>query len=170
MQRIVLALLFLICSSGCFSSGGFDTVDFHYSGLTLRIPANACVIASNGGDDNVLIFRYGPEKGKKFLAFSDLTHDSSLSYGCEPAVFFDDVFNENGQSNCNREQLNVFSEVFLTDVEKGSWVGSEMTVYFTIGKEHSFLFACDANKKVIKIDTDFLNKSELKGIVEKYLK
>ncbi len=113
----------------------------------------------------MLILRYGSEKGKRYLAFSDMKGDKTVDFGCDPAKFFGAIFTNASGTDCNQDELGAFKKVFVNGHDVGSWSGDKLTVYFSVSNDKSFLFAFDSSGKSIKIDSDFLSKSELKNVV-----
>lgn len=166
MRKGHLSLFLLFAVLGCDASVDPVKTDLLYNGHAFSVPQNPFVIASIGGDDNILILRYGPERSVKYLAFSDIKGDKSVDFRCEPSVFFEVLFTASSREDCNQDELNAFKNVFIKNHDVGQWGGSKLTVYFSIGKEQSFLFAFDDAGKSIKIDTDFLSKAELKEVVD----
>lgn len=166
MKKInLLPLLLFLAAFGGHASVKPEKMDLLYNGHVFSVPQKASVIASIGGSDNILALRYGAEKGKRYLAFSEIKGDEAVDFGCEPAVFFGAVFAASADAGCNPDELNAFKKVFVEKQDAGKWVGDKLTVYFSIGKELSFLFVFDGAGKAIKIDTDFLSKAELKDVV-----
>jgi hypothetical protein len=166
MKKSYLSLLLLLTIFGCHASINPVKTDLLYSGHVFSVPQNAFVIAAIGGDDNILILRYGPERGKKYLAFSDITGDNSVEFQCEPSAFFEALFTASTGEGCNQDELNAFKRVFIKNHDIGQWVGDKLTVYFSISQQQSFLFVFDDAGKAIKIDTDYLSKTDLKEVVD----
>lgn len=150
---------------GCHASTDLAKTELLYSNHTFSVPKNTTLVALLGGDDNILVLRYGSEKSKKYIAFSDVKSDESQSFGCEPSVFFAALFTASSGDTCNSDELTAFKDVFVNDHDVGEWAGDKLKVYFSIGNNQSFLFAFDGSGKMIKIDTDFLSKTELKNVV-----
>lgn len=154
---------------GCNASANPVKTELLYSGHVFSVPQKPTLVASIGGDDNILVLRYGAKKGKKYIAFSDVKNDESQSFGCEASVFFAAIFTASSGDSCNSDELTAFKDVFVNGHDVGEWAGYKLKVYFSIGSDQSFLFAFDANGKMIKIDTDFLAKTELKDVVSNAL-
>jgi hypothetical protein len=163
------SLLLLLNVFGCQASANPAKTELLYSGHVFSVPQNPTLVASIGGDDNILVLRYGPEKSKKYIAFSDVKSDESQSFGCEASVFFAAIFTASSGDSCNSDELTAFKDVFVNGHDVGEWSGDKLKVYFSIGKDQSFLFAFDATGKMIKIDTDYLSKTELKDVVSNAL-
>lgn len=154
---------------GCQAIANPTKTDLLYNGHLFSVPQETFVIASLGGNDNTLVLRYGPGKGKKYLVFAEMKNDENADYGCDQSVFFGTLFKASPGDGCNVEQLTAFKSVFVDGHDVGEWAGDKLTVYFSIGSEQSFLFAFDSAGKVIKIDTDFMDKAELKAVVSSAL-
>jgi hypothetical protein len=108
----------------------------------------------------MLAFRYGEERGKKFITFTDKTYDSSIDNGCSPREFYIELFTPSGTTTCHSKELDALSEGFLKGSIKKVWRTSD-TVYNyldTGGDAGSFLFVCREDGKTIKINSDFLTE------------
>ncbi|WP_157611015.1 hypothetical protein [Arsukibacterium perlucidum] len=169
MKKICFSLLLLLPMLGCQATANPTKTDLLYNGHLFSVPQKTFVIASLGGNDNTLVLRYGPEKGKKYLAFAEMKDDENADYGCDQSVFFGTLFTASPSDGCNVEQLTAFKSVFVDGHDVGEWAGDKLTVYFSIGSEQSFLFAFDTAGKAIKIDTDFMTKAELEEVVNRAL-
>ena len=90
-------------------------------------------------------------------------------YACELSVFFHDSFLKNSNSDCNKDEMKAFYQVFIENKEHAHFKQNGYSIYFTIGETDAFLFFVDPAGKVVKIDTDFLGKDELLSIVSNYL-
>ncbi len=169
MKKIISILIFTLFSCPVFSQTIDSSVELVYSGMKFRVPGDHVVIGSMGGNDNFLVFRYTNEPGEKYIAFTIMTNNAKIDYKCEMNVFFNDVFNENKNSKCNRDELKAFKKIFLVNKNVGKWNNENYDFFYTIGKDDSFLFVVNKNGKVVKIDSDFMNKEGLKHIVHEYL-
>lgn len=169
MTRFVSIFLFSIFSAMACASSDNDRVDLRYSGFQFDVPRGAEAIGSTGGKDNFLVLRYGQDKGKKYLAFTDMTNDESVEYGCAPAKFYVAVFSADADAGCNGEQISAFRKVFLTDGESAVWKGDNAVVYYAVSSGMKYLFLVKDGSRVIKIDSDFLSETDLKKVVSGYL-
>lgn len=169
MKKLCFSLLLLLPMFGCQATANPTKTDLLYDGHLFSVPQEAFVIASLGGNDNTLVLRYGPEKGKRYLAFAGMKDDENAEYGCDQSAFFGALFTDSPGDGCNVEQISAFKSVFVDGHDVGEWAGDKLTVYFSIGSEQSFLFAFDSAGKAIKIDTDFMNKAQLKAVVSSAL-
>lgn len=169
MKNILWLIIFTIYSSVVNAQTSNVNVQLVYSGFDFLIPPGQSAVGSNGGEDNFLVFRYGEQKGKRYLAFTDMSNDLSIKYGCEAIDFFSEVFESNGNEKCNRNELVNFKKVFLLGAEIGVWKGGDATAYYTIGDSQSFVFLF-GNNRIIKIDTDFLTEGALKSVLAESMK
>ena len=135
-----------------------------YSGINVSIPAGQKAIGSAGGEGNFLVFKFSEKAGKKYLAFTDITKDNSIKYGCDTNIFFSVLYKESANNTCNVEELAAYEHVFLKDTDHGIWVTGSIKAYYMVGKTQSFVFLFSKNK-IIKIDSDFLSKDQLKNII-----
>lgn len=161
MSRLICLFLGVFLTTAC---GATDDIHLHYNGHNFSVPASPSVIASPGVKENMLILRYGSERGKRYIGFSDINADQSLRLGCASSDFFAAVFAGGDGSGCDVEQVTAFKKTFVKDRETGSWLTEEMTVYYSIGNDLSFLFVFDKENTAIKIDSDFLSKEKLKRV------
>lgn len=140
-----------------------------YNGHLFVLPDNIFIIAPTASPDNRLILKYGPDQGKKYLAFSRLNHNGEIDLGCSQADFFAALFTRQNETGCGQEQLDVFRKAFVDARDSGVWHGSQLTVYFSVGAKKSFLFAFDKTGLPIMIDTDFLSKTALQRMIDSAL-
>lgn len=169
MTRFTSVFCFVLFNAAAWASSENISVDLRYSGFQFNVPSGAEAIGSTGGNDNFLVIRYGPDKGKKYLAFTNMTHDESLEYGCAPAKFYAVVFSADEEAGCNEEQVSYFRRIFLSDDESSVWNGLDAVVYYTGASGIKYLFLVKGGSRLIKIDSDFLSEKELKKVVSVYL-
>lgn len=167
MHRLI-SILFVLLFLPTSALGEGSSVKFIYSDLAFYIPAEASIIGTKGGDENFTFFRYSTNKGKDFLAFSDMSKDNSSHYGCDPQTFFGLLAGEPHPNDCNKSEVESFRQHFVGNSDKGRWNSAEFTVYYFVSAGQSFLFVFK-DDKTIKIDSDFLDKKELRDIVKHYL-
>lgn len=147
-----------------------NKTDVHYGGHVFSVPVSPYVIALLGsGEERALILRYGEVKGEKYLAFSGVESNEDMDYGCAVDVFFNALFTGVDAMSCNSDVLEAFAAVFIRQHVVGKWEGNTLTAYFSMGDEQSFVFLLNGVGAIIKIDSDFLSKEELKTLVENAL-
>ncbi|MCE8025237.1 hypothetical protein [Billgrantia aerodenitrificans] len=162
MPKLGISIALLLFSINTFAKTDIELV---YSGLRFKIPGNFSVIGDTGGSQNILIFRYGDELGKRFLAFSDMTDDETLDYGCPASSFFMNVFFGTDDSGCDQDSINIMQEYFVEGREVEKWSENELSVVYSGNREKSYVFIIGDNGKLVKLDSDFLEKESLKKIV-----
>lgn len=165
MLKVIISLIFFAYSSVAFSG---DSFKFIYAGFDFILPENQSVIGSMGGGDNIIIFRYGDVVGEKYISFTNMTNDENINYGCDAKEFFNDSFSFKKETSCNNDQLTAFQSVFLLNRDYGVW-GKEKNVYFSFDLSESIVFVLGKDGSVVKIDSDFLSKEELKDILSNYV-
>lgn len=165
MRKYFLFLLISLLPS--LAIGGEREVRFIYSGLEFLVPSGAVVFGAEGGGDNFTFFRFSDQKGKNYLTFTDITYES-IDYGCGAKEFFAHLAGVSGPSTCSKSEIESFKKLFVGNSEVGEWSGKELIAYYFYGsdKSHMLVFS---NDKIIKIDTDYLAKPDLRKIVDYYL-
>ncbi|WP_250657053.1 hypothetical protein [Alkalimarinus coralli] len=145
-----------------------SSVKFIYSGFDFYIPGGASIIGTKGGRENFTFFRYGSNNGKEFLAFSDISKDDTIEYGCDVQEFYAQLAGRSSSNSCSQSEIASFKKYFVGNSDTGEWSNTDFTSYYFSNNEHSFLFVFK-DDKVIKIDSDFMDKNELKRIISQYV-
>lgn len=161
MLRIRLLFILQILSASVFANTDIELV---YSDIRFKIPGNFSVIGDAGDSQNILIFRYGDEPGKMFLAFSDLTNDKSINYGCPTNIFFHNVFFDSDESGCDPDKIRLIKGSFVENRSVERWSSKKYSIAYSSNKEKSYIFIIGDNGKLVKIDSDFLKKESLKRV------
>lgn len=164
MLKIALFIVLLALSSNTFSQANIELI---YSDLKLSLPNNFMLIGAlgdMGGQENILIFRYGNEKGKRYIALSDMTNDTSVEYGCSIGLFYNELFSDNKNTDCNNENLNIMRKVFIENKEIAVWAVNGYVLNYSAGKGKSFVFISGENGKLIGVESDFIDKRTYKNI------
>jgi len=160
-MKTILALFILIFSCSSFAG---QSIELIYSNTQFKIPAGFSVIADAFGTDNILVFRYGDVKSKRYLTFTDMTSDSSVEYGCGVATFYTVLFSARKDKTCNKENLMILSDVFVKDRDIEVWSYGSYQISYSSGKKDSVVFLAGPDEKLVKIDTDFLEKEQVKSM------
>ena len=169
MQRIFTLLCFVMLGMAPVSNAATGGVELSYSGFDFHVPSGSLAVASSGGQNNFLVLRYGPAKGKQYLAFTDMTHENAMLYGCKPVAYYPAVLGFTEPGGCNRVQIESFRQVFLQSDDKAVWQNNdEVRIFYTESSGMSYVFLL-TDRKVIKIDTDFMSVGELQRGVFNYL-
>jgi len=170
MKKYVSILILMIASMSCLAQAQDRNIELVYSEFKFKLPkGQVTTVASMGGEDDILVFKYSNELGKKYVAFTNMSNDSSINWGCELSVFYKDAFLGNTNSDCKKSELEAFNKVFLKENDSGVWGRNGHSVYYIIGDKNVVLFVVNPSGIVIKIDSDFLRKSGLKNIASVYI-
>lgn len=161
LRLVTLLFVFFLSLSACAQ----PRIKLVYSDLTFSLPGSISAMGDAGGGQNILIVRYGDVKGQNFIAFSDMTNDSSLDYGCPAAVFFRGVFSDSVDKACNKESLDIMRQVFVEGKDVASWSTKDYEIKYSKDHNKIFAFIIGGNGKLVKIDSDFISKDSLKRIL-----
>lgn len=162
MLRVRLLFILQIISASVFANTDIELV---YSDIRFKIPRNFSAVGDSGDSQNILIFRYGDEPGKMFLAFSDLTNDKSINYGCPASIFFHNVFFDPDESGCDQDKIKLIKGSFVEGRSVERWSSNKYSIAYSSNKEKSYIFIIGDNGKLVKIDSDFLKKESFKRVV-----
>jgi hypothetical protein len=143
-----------------------NRIELVYSDLRFSIPAGFAAVGDIGDSHNMLIFRYGDELGKRFLAFADMTHDETLEYGCPAGTFFEAVFFETASADCDQNLIKTMQQNFVTDRKVATWTQNSYSLAYSDHGNKAFLFVIGDDAKLLRIDSDFLDGEALKRIAE----
>lgn len=163
MFKIGLATVALNLSFGIRAG---DHVELVYSELRFSIPAGFTVVGDIGDSQNMLIFRYGDEPGKQFLAFADMTDDQTVDYGCPAGTFFKAVFFETTAAECDQTLIQAMQENFVVGRKVDTWSKDTYSLAYSSHGDKAFLFVIGDDAKLLKIDSDFLDGESLKRIAD----
>lgn len=163
MFKIGLAAVALSLSFGVQAG---DHVELVYSDLRFNIPTGFTVVGDIGDSQNMLIFRYGDEPGKQFLAFADMTDDQTVAYGCPSGTFFEAVFFEAAAAECDQTLIQAMQENFVIGRDVATWSQDTYSLAYSDHGNKAFLFVIGEDAKLLRIDSDFLDGESLKRIVE----
>lgn len=161
MKKIIYVLALLLFSSTTLSANNIKLI---YATLEFSIPSGFSTLADLHNDENFLVFKYGTNKSADYLAFTNMTNDSSLEYGCLPYTFYNDLFSNANESQCNAESLTILRDVFINNATVDIWHYKHAQLNYSQKDGKSFVFLTTHNGKLIKIDSDFIIKQDLKNI------
>ena len=143
-----------------------NRIELLYSDLRFSIPAGFAAVGDIGDSQDMLIFRYGDEHGKRFLAFADMTHDETVEYGCPAGAFFEAVFFETAAADCDQTLIGAVHENFVSGRDVATWTQDSYSLAYSDHGNKAFLFVIGKDAKLLKIDSDFLDGESLKRIAE----
>lgn len=158
------ALLALICCTGCQPSRpDHPELTVLFAGLSFSLPAQPKVIAMPNGRGDFLVFKYSNQRGKDYLAFSQ---EAVLDNSCSSEAFFQAVVNPTAHSLCNAQAVRVFTQQFVDQYHAGFWTSAEHNAYyFQSNDQPRFVFIPLATDQLLKIDSDFFSKQQLRDLV-----
>ena len=158
------ALLALIFCTGCQSSRPDNpepTVLF--AGLSFSLPAQPQAIAMPNGRGDFLVFKYSNQRGKDYLAFSQ---EAVIDNSCSSEAFFQAVVNPTEHSLCNTQAVRVFTQQFADQYSAEFWPSAKHNAYYFLSNDQRrFVFIPLAADQLLKIDSDFFSKQQLRGLV-----
>jgi hypothetical protein len=120
--------------------------------------------------NNMLAFRYGEERGKRFVAFSDISNDKIIDYGCPVGEFYIEHFSPTGTTSCHKRELDALTDGFLKGSIKKVWETPD-AVYNYLSNEHdlrSFVFICRKDGKTFQVDSDFLTEDDYRKMFDEF--
>jgi hypothetical protein len=131
-----------------------------YSDMRFNIPEGYSVIVSSDLMNGMLAFKYGDEKGRKYIAFSDITNDSAIDYGCPPGEFYVELFSPSGETKCNKKELDSLTEVLLKSGVTKIWKSSNVVFNYIEFKDDtgSSVFICGEDGRTVQVDSSFLTE------------
>jgi hypothetical protein len=155
-RKISIIFVFLLWSCAACSKD----VLLAYSDMRFQIPDGYSVIVSTDLMNGMLAFKYGEEKGRKFISFSDITNDSAIDYGCPPGEFYTELFSPSGKTKCNKRELDALSDVLLKDGITKIWkTPNTVFNYIEFGDSSgSSVFICKKDGGAIQVDSSFLTE------------
>lgn len=162
-MKMLASLAILLINGLAYAGPG--QVDLKYKGFSFGIPAGAEAVGSNGGQDNFLVFRYGKEKGKQYLAFTDMSADRFSGKACTAAEFVTAAFGGTATEVCPEADVVTFRNAFSVGVEPITWKINKAVAYYVSLPNGQFVFMVSGDNRVLKVESDFLTKSELKSMV-----
>jgi hypothetical protein len=166
-NKISIFFLLLLCSRMINA----QDMLLNHLGMTFSIPDGFSVIVSSDMGNNMLAFMYGEKKGKKFIAFTDLTNDTAIDYGCPPGQFYTELFSPTGRTKCHERELDILAEGFLKGGVTKVWKSQDATLnYLRFDEEEkTFVYICRADGRTIQIDSDFLTEDVFRGMLSDIL-
>lgn len=139
-----------------------------YQDFDFYVPENPTTIGYLGTENNILIAKYSDKPGEKVIGFS-VENDMNTA-GCKPDQFFASATNEVGV-DCDKSSMEAFRHVFVDNREVGAWNGEEYNFYYFVADNMSTVFVTgdEPASIILKIDSNFLTRQQIKQVVTKYL-
>ena len=134
-----------------------------FAGLSFSLPAQPKVIAMPNGRGDFLVFKYSNQRGKGYLAFSQ---EAVIDNSCSSEAFFQAVVNPAAHSLCNTQAVTVFAQQFADQYPAEFWPSAKYNAYyFQSNDQRRFVFIPLAADQLLKIDSDFFSKQQLRDLV-----
>lgn len=161
---LIPILLGLIFSTGCQSphmNNSEPTVLF--AGLSFSLPAQPKVIAMPNGRGSFLLFKYSYQPSRDYVAFN---LEAAIDESCSSEEFFQAAVNPDKNTLCNSHAVTAFTQQFADQYPAELWPSAKHSAYyFQTNDQRQFVFIPLAADKLLKIDSDFLSKQQLRGLV-----
>ena len=134
-----------------------------FAGLSFSLPAQPKVIAMPNGRGDFLIFKYSNQPSQDYLAFS---LEAAIDESCSSEEFFQAVVNPDPNTLCNSHAVTAFTQQFADQYPAELWPSAKHSAYyFQTNDQRQFVFIPLAADKLLKIDSDFFSKQQLRGLV-----
>jgi hypothetical protein len=153
----IILLALLLCSCVAYSKN----ISLVYSEMRFNIPQGYNIIGSADLAGGMLTFRYGNKKGKGYIAFTDITHESTSDYGCPTGEFYIELFAPSEITKCNKKLLDELSETLLKNRVKRVWETPNVVINYLESKNSSekIVFVCKKDGRTVQVDSDFLTEA-----------
>lgn len=161
LKLLVAVALFLVFSTGCQpwpKPHPQPTVLF--AGLSFSLPAQPKVIAMPNGRESFLLFKYSDQPSRDYVAFS---LEAAIDESCSSEEFFQTVVKPDQNTLCDPHAIMVFTQQFADQYPAELW---HSAYYFQTNDQRRFVFIPLAADKLLKIDSDFFSKQQLRDLVE----
>ena len=160
-MKTLLAILFIsVFSLSCSQHHNLGTFKFMYGGLNFQLPSEQTAIGFLGSNDNFLLFKYGTQKGKRYLAFSKVLTDDPIQYNCPAPTLLNNAFSQQQETFCNKDELRLFRDMFIDSSISIIQEKDGLIIYSAATNESYFLFIVKG-ESAIKVDSDMYNSDEL---------
>lgn len=166
MKRKALFLFIAFLSS--IASAESNDFKFVYHGLNFYIPDAPKSAGFLGTESDTIIFKYGDNPGEKLIGFS--VENKMETGGCEPVPFFNEVLGKEN-TGCDELAVQSFRHVFVEDREAGVWSSKSRDFYYFISDKKSTIFFASGTPetKIIKVDSNFLTRKQIKQVFKEYV-
>ena len=164
LKVLMPIVLGLVLSTGCQPSRpDHPEPRVLFAGLSFSLPAQPKVIAMPNGRGDFLVFKYSNQRGKDYLAFSQ---EAVIDKSCSSEEFFQAVVNPDPNTLCNSHAVTAFTQQFADQYPAELWPSAKHNAYyFQTNDQHQFVFIPLAADQLLKIDSDFFSKQQLRDLV-----
>lgn len=161
---LIPILLGLIFSTGCQPSRpDHPEPRVLFAGLSFSLPAQPKVIAMPNGRENFLLFKYSDQPSRGYVAFSQ---EAAIDESCSSEEFFQAAVNPDQNTLCNSHAVTAFTQQFADQYPAELWPSAKHSAYyFQTNDQRQFVFIPLAADKLLKIDSDFFSKQQLRDLV-----
>lgn len=166
MKNIYFFAFLILALLGCNSAKPPIKTNVVYLNNHFYIPPQPTLAGTLGNNADLLIFRYSNEKGKKYVAFSNLKNDITIDLGCPLETFFEDLFEGETSNSCDNNQLSAFKKSFIEGHKIKTYTLGNRNAFYSAGESINFIFVFDKNGNAIKIESDFLVEADLPSLFE----
>ncbi|PIE41135.1 MAG: hypothetical protein CSA49_05085 [Gammaproteobacteria bacterium] len=150
----LLSLLFAL--TACSSDEGKKLSKIYYLGaLQIDIPAGATAQIITGSKDHHVLYKYGNEKGKNYLAISQLINGYPVDFGCDVEQMVAAIFTENKNPGCNKSAYDGFKEAYKNKADVSVVASDNATIYFS-KKDKSNAFV-KTSAGIVHVESDWLD-------------
>lgn len=164
LTALIPILLSLTLGTGCQSlhmNNSEPTVLF--AGLSFSLPAQPKVIAMPNGRESFLLFKYSDQPSRDYVAFS---LEAAIDESCSSAEFFQAAVNPDQNTLCDPHAIMVFIQQFADQYPAELWPSAKHSAYyFQTNDQRQFVFIPLAADKLLKIDSDFFSKQQMRDLV-----
>lgn len=160
----VIACLSLLLGTGCQSfQNDNQKLSVLLAGLSFNLPTQPKVIAMPNGCGDFLIFKYSNQPSQDYLAFS---LEAAIDESCSSEEFFQAVVNPDPNTLCNSHAVTAFTQQFADQYPAELWPSAKHNAYyFQTNDQRQFVFIPLAADKLLKLDSDFFSKQQLRGVL-----
>ncbi len=159
----------LLVAPLCHAADPVARIEFVYAGHRFSVPAGFAAMGASGNETNFVAFRFGSRPGERYLAFSDLSHEADEKYGCAAADFFASAFGNSIVGSCRAGDIAAFREQMLAGHPRGTWKGKDTQVHHVQHGTEIYLFLLGGNRRLLQIDSDFLDRAAMKQVLAGYV-
>jgi len=161
---LIPILLGLIFSTGCQSPHiNHPEPTVLFAGLSFSLPAQPKVIAMPNGRESFLLFKYSDQPSRDYVAFS---LEAAIGESCSSEEFFQAAVNPDQNTLCNSHAVTAFTQQFADQYPAELWPSAKHSAYyFQSNDQRRFVFIPLAADQLLKIDSDFFSKQQLRDLV-----
>lgn len=168
MKTILAATLFCLSLNACATAKA--SFEFSYLKFNLKFPIGFQRLETNNNDKKSFItFLYEANKRNKYITVSargyDIPQQESIK-GCDMDVLLKGAFSGKEQSACNPMRVDIYKQSFVEDRDIALDRKGKYDLYYSLKPGDSYLFIVAPDKTTIRIDSDYLVKSDFDQIVD----